>query len=65
MVLRVSEIDRGLLVEAVRLLERAARGESIRAEAERFTAGLEIRLTDETDASGRKVARVYLRRPNG
>ncbi len=64
MVLRVSEIDRGLLVEAVRLLERAARGESIRAEAERFTAGLEIRLTDETDASGRKVARVYLKRPS-
>jgi hypothetical protein len=63
-VLRVSEIDRGLLVEAVRLLERAARGESIRDEAERFTAGLEIRLTDETDASGRKVARVYLRRPS-
>jgi hypothetical protein len=63
-VLRVSEIDRGLLVEAVRLLERAARGESIRDEAERFTAGLEIRLTDETDASGRKVARVYLKRPS-
>ena len=64
MVLRVSEIDRGLLVEAVRLLERAARGENIRAEAERFTAGLEVRLSEETDPGGRKVARVYLRRPS-
>jgi len=63
-VLRVSEIDRGLLVEAVRLLERAARGEDIGAEARHFTAGLEIRLSDETDAGGRKVQRVYLRRPN-
>ena len=63
MVLRMSEIERGLLVEAVRLLERVAAGEEASAAAERFVAGVEIRRTGETDPAGRPVERVYLRRP--
>jgi len=65
MVLRMSEIERGLLVEAVRLLERVAAGEDMREAAERFVAGLEIRRSGETDPSGCPVERVYLRRPMG
>jgi len=65
MVLRMSEIERGLLLEAVRLLERVAAGEDAREAAERFVAGVEIRRTGETDPSGRPVERVYLRPPIG
>jgi len=61
MVLRLSEIERGLLVEAVRLLERVAAGEDVRDQAERFVAGLEIRRSGETDPAGRPVERVHLR----
>ncbi|HVM78680.1 MAG TPA: hypothetical protein VMU06_06650 [Stellaceae bacterium] len=63
MVLRLSDIERGLLVEAVRLLERAAKGEDVREEARRFVAGLEIRSSGETDAGGRPLERVNLKRP--
>ncbi len=63
MVLRLHEIERGLLVEAVRLLERVALGEDMRAAAERFVSGLEIRRSGESDPSGKPVDRVILRRP--
>ena len=63
MVLRMSAIERSLLVEAVRLLERAARGEDIRAEAERYVAGIEIGPSGETDAAGKPVERIFLNQP--
>lgn len=63
MVLRLSDIERALLVEAVRLLQRAAAGEDIRAEARRFVDGLEITPGTDTDTSGRPLERVNLRRP--
>lgn len=62
--LRLSEIERGLLVEFLRRLQRAARGEDIRADAERFVAGLDISPTGETDFRGNPVDRVYLKRPS-
>jgi len=43
--LHLREIEQGLLVGAVRLLQRAALGENIRAEAERFLGGLEVRAS--------------------
>ncbi|HXP74839.1 MAG TPA: hypothetical protein VN823_11890 [Stellaceae bacterium] len=61
--LHMREIEQGLLVGAVRLLQRAARGEDIRAEAERFLGGLEVRASGETDQRGKPVDRVYLTRP--
>jgi hypothetical protein len=61
--LHLREIEQGLLVESVRLLQRAAEGEDIRAEAERFVGGLEVRASGENDPRGRPVERVYLRRP--
>ena len=48
---------------AVRLLRRAAVRENIRAEAERFVGGLEIRASGETDLTGKPVERVYFTRP--
>ena len=63
MVLRLSDIERALLVEAVRLLERAAKGEDIRDDARRFVAGLEVQSSTETDASGRPMERVTMKRP--
>jgi len=63
MVLRLTDIERALLVEAVRLLERAAKGEDVREEARRFVAGLEVRASADTDASGRPLERVNLKRP--
>jgi len=61
--LHLREIEQGMLVEAVRLLERAARGEDIRAEAARFVRSIEVRPTGETDARGKPIERVYLKRP--
>ncbi|HEV3177310.1 MAG TPA: hypothetical protein VGZ72_15060 [Stellaceae bacterium] len=61
--LHLREIEQGLLVESVRLLQRAAEGEDIRAEAKRFVGGLEVRTSGETDPRGKPVERVYLRRP--
>ena len=58
------EIERGMLVEAVRLLERAAKGQDIRPEAERFVGALEIRASGETDPRGKPIERVYLKRPD-
>jgi len=63
MVLRLSDIERGLLVEAVRLLERAAKGEDVREAARKFVEGLEVQPSTETDASGRPLERVNLKRP--
>jgi len=62
--LHLREIERGMLVEAVRLLERAAKGLDIRAEAARFVAPLEVRASGETDALGKPVEWVYLKRPD-
>ncbi|HKX09138.1 MAG TPA: hypothetical protein VJN67_13145 [Stellaceae bacterium] len=50
-----------MLVEAVRLLERAAKGQDVRAEAARFASALEVRPTGETDLRGKPVERVYLK----
>ena len=61
--LHLREIEQGMLVEAVRLLERAAKGQDIRAEATRFVSALEVRPTGETDLRGKPVERVYLKRP--
>ncbi len=61
--LHLREIEQGMLVEAVRLLQRAAKGENIRAEAERFVGGIEVRPSGETDARGKPIERVYLKRP--
>lgn len=63
MVLRVSAIERSLLIEAVRLLERAAQGEDVRGEAERFVSGLEIGPAGEIDETGKPVERIFLRQP--
>jgi hypothetical protein len=54
--LRLREIEQGMLAGAVRLLQRAAGGEDIRTEAKRFVVGLE-------DPGGKPVERVYLTRP--
>jgi hypothetical protein len=43
--LHLREIEQGLLVGAVRLLQRAARCEDICTEAKRFVAGLEVRAS--------------------
>ena len=51
-----------MLVEAVRLLERAAKGEDIRAQAQRIVSALEVRPSGETDPRGKPVERVYLKR---
>jgi hypothetical protein len=61
LVLTMTAIERGLLVQAVRLLQRAARGEDVRAAAARFVAALEIRRTEETDQAGNAVERVFLK----
>ncbi|MGO8915896.1 MAG: hypothetical protein ACLQJR_08315 [Stellaceae bacterium] len=63
MILRMNAIERSLLVEAVRLLERAARGENVRLSAERFIAPLEIKPTDELDHAGKPIERVFLKAP--
>ena len=62
--LHLREIEQGMLVEAVRLLQRAAKGQDIRAEAERFVAALEVRPSGDTDARGKPIERVYLKRPD-
>jgi hypothetical protein len=61
--LLLREIERGLLVESPRLLQRAAVGEDIRAEAERFVGGLEVRASAETDPAGKPVERAFLKQP--
>jgi hypothetical protein len=61
--LHLREIEQGMLVEAVRLLQRAAKGQDIRPEAERFVGALEVRASGEIDPRGRPVERVYLKRP--
>jgi hypothetical protein len=61
--LHLREIEQGMLVEAVRLLQRAAEGQDIRVEAERFVTSLEIRPSHDTDARGRPIERVFLKRP--
>jgi hypothetical protein len=61
--LHLREIEQGMLVEAVRLLQRAAKGQDIRAEAERFVGALEVRASGETDPRGKPIERVYLKRP--
>ncbi len=61
--LHLREIEQGMLVEAVRLLQRAAQGQDIRAEAERFVGALEVRPSGATDARGKPVERVYLKPP--
>ncbi len=61
--LHLREIEQGMLVEAVRLLQRAAKGENVRAEAERFVGGIEVRPSGEIDARGKSIERVYLKRP--
>ncbi|HTS90935.1 MAG TPA: hypothetical protein VMG55_02965 [Stellaceae bacterium] len=63
MVLRLSDIERAFLVEAVRLLERVAKGEDVREEARRFVSALEVRASGDTDAIGRPLERVNLKRP--
>lgn len=60
--LYLREIEQGMLVEAVRLLERAAKGEDIRAQAQRIVSALEVRPSGETDPRGEPVERVYLKR---
>jgi|GEM_PF-3183412 hypothetical protein len=60
--LHVREIEQALLVGAVRLLQRAAKGEDIRAEAARFAGGLEVSASGETDPNGKPIERVYLKR---
>jgi hypothetical protein len=57
----MTAIERSLLVEAVRLLQRVSRGEDVRGAAARFVAALEIRQTSETDQAGNAVERVFLR----
>lgn len=61
--LRMREIERGLLVESLRLLQRAARGEDIRIDAQRFVAGLDIGPSGENDPRGNPIERVVLKRP--
>jgi hypothetical protein len=61
--LRLSEIERSLLVESLRLLQRAAKGEDIRADAQRFVAGLDISPSGERDPRGNPIDRVFLKRP--
>ena len=61
--LHLREIEQGLLVGAVRLLQRAALGENIRAEAGRFVGGLEVRASGETAPTGKPVERVCFTRP--
>jgi hypothetical protein len=61
--LHLREIEQGLLVGAVRLPQRAAAGEDIRAEAKRFVDGLEVRASRERDPTDKPVERVYLTRP--
>jgi hypothetical protein len=60
--LQLREIERGLLVESLRLLRRAAQGEDIRVDAQRFVAGLDISPSGEKDARGNSIARVVLKR---
>jgi hypothetical protein len=62
--LHLREIEQGMLVEAVRLLERAAKGQDIRTAAERFVGGIEVRASGEIDSRGKPVERVYLKRPD-
>ncbi len=59
----MNAIERNLLVEAVRLLQRAAAGENVATPARRFTAALEIRPTGELDQAGKPVERVFLKPP--
>ncbi len=61
MVLRMNAIERGLLLEAVRLLQRVVAGEDVRASAARFIAGLEIAPTGEVDETGKPIERVFLK----
>lgn len=61
LVLTMTAIERGLLVEAVRLLQRAARGEDLRGPAGRFVAALEIKPTEELDQAGNRIERVFLK----
>lgn len=56
-------IERNLLLDAVRLLQRAARGEDVRQAAAAFVGGLEIRRTDEVDSAGKPIERVFLKPP--
>jgi hypothetical protein len=60
--LRMSEIERSLLVESLRLLQRAAKGHDIRADAQRFVADLEISPSGEKDSRGNPIERVYFKR---
>jgi len=60
--LRMREIERGLLVESLRLLRRAAQGEDIRVDAQRFVAGLDISPSGEKDARGNPIESVVLKR---
>lgn len=59
----MTAIERSLLLEAVRLLERVAAGEDVRGAAKTFVGGLEIKLTAETDGAGKPVERVFLKPP--
>ena len=63
MVLSMSVFERSLLLEAVRLLRRAAAGEDIRKPAAAFVGGLEIKVTGEVDAAGKPIERVFLKPP--
>lgn len=63
MVLSMNVFERSLLLEAVRLLRRAAAGEDIRATAAAFVGGLEIKPTGEVDAAGKIIERVFLKPP--
>jgi hypothetical protein len=62
--LHLREIEQAMLVEAVRLLQRAAEGQDIRAEAARFVRPLEVRPSGGIDFRGRPVERVYLKPPD-
>lgn len=59
----LKDIERSLLVEAVRLLQKVARGEDVRRAAAAFVGGLEIWRTDEVDSAGKPVERVFLKPP--
>lgn len=61
MVLRMNAIERSLLLEAVRLLQRAAAGQDVRRAAAAFVGGLEIKPTDEVDTAGKPIERVFLK----
>jgi hypothetical protein len=62
-VILMSHIERSLLLAAVRLLQRVAAGEDVRAAATHFVGGVEIGPSGELDDAGKPIDRVYLKPP--